>query len=72
MKDLTGERGWEYAFTKQLKERIEQWRIGLEEGKLEDVPYIRGRIRGIRDCLDDLTDVRKRFNLDEDQDIDFE
>lgn len=72
MKVLTSTRGWQYAYTKQLKDRIEGLREALEQSAIEDVPYIQGRIRGIRDCLDDLTDVRKRFNVDEDEDIDSE
>lgn len=78
MKDLSSARGWEYAYLKALKEKVERLRTGLEGGDnrretdLETFHYICGQIRGIRDCITDLTEVRDRFNVDADKDLELE
>jgi hypothetical protein len=68
MKDLSGARGWEYAYRKELEAEIEIMRDALEDSG-EEHNYLRGQIRGIRIAISRLTEVRERFNADEDEDI---
>ena len=72
MKDLTSSRGWEYAFQKLLESEIEIMRDTLENGEnreLSQFVYLCGQIRGIRVAIKDLSEVRERFNVDDDKDL---
>ena len=72
MKELTGSRGWEYAFQKLLESEIEILRDSLENGEnreLAQFQFLCGQIRGIRVAIKDLSEVRERFNVDEDKDF---
>lgn len=71
MKDLSGQRGWEYAYRKKLAEEVENLRDALEksEGRtMEEYHYICGKIRGFKLALDEMTTAREKFKLDDDAD----
>jgi hypothetical protein len=73
MKQLTGSRGWEYAYKKGLEERVAGLHLEQEkcEGRtLEQFAYLCGQIRGIRDAIRDLAEVRERFHTENDGDQD--
>jgi hypothetical protein len=75
MNNLSGARAWEYVYVKALKERMQDLKDSLVGGddrkscEPETYHYICGQIRGIQVCIDDLTEMRKRFNLDQDEDL---
>lgn len=72
MKQLSGSRGWEYAYKKELEGEIERLRNDLEkcqDRSLETWNYLCGQIYGIRVAIDRLIDVRDRFNVDRDEDL---
>lgn len=76
MRELSGARGWEYAYKKALEDKVEVLRDCLETcvsqaGQREDmdVGFLCGQIHGIRESIKELSDVRERFNLDDDEDL---
>lgn len=72
VKDLAGSRAWEYAYSKGLEAEIENLRDSLENGEgrgLGEYQYLCGQIRGIRVALNALTEVRDRYNADDDVDL---
>jgi hypothetical protein len=75
MKNLSGSRGWEYAYRKDLEQLIADLRDGLEGGDerkscdVETYHYICGKIHGIRVAISKLTEMQARFNLDRDEDL---
>lgn len=66
--ELSSARGWEYAYEKGLKEELERLRDALENSEPSTCEFLRGQIRGIRVAISDLSEVRQRFNVDQDQD----
>lgn len=72
MRQLSGSRGWEYAYRKALDEELERLHLDVEkcEGRtVETWNYLCGQIYGIRVAIDHLTEVRDRFNVDRDEDL---
>jgi hypothetical protein len=72
MKELASSRAWEYAFLKLLESEIENLRDSLENGEnreLGEFQFLCGQIRGIRVAIKELTEVRERFNVDDDVDL---
>lgn len=73
MKQLTSSRGWEYAYEKELEEQLARLRRDLEEraeGRdLAQFQYLCGKIRGIRMAIDQLTEIREKYRLDDDVDL---
>jgi hypothetical protein len=69
MRELTGARGWEYAYEKGLEAKLELLRDQMEARVTEDYQYLCGQIRGIRVAIDELHEVRSRFNRDDDADL---
>lgn len=71
MKDLSGQRGWEYTYKKKLEDDIELLRDALEisEGRtMEQYHYMCGKLRGIRAALEEMSEAREKFKLDDDAD----
>lgn len=74
MKELSGQRAWEYTFQKKLEDEIENLRDALEGGDNRDgvttanIHYLSGKIKGLKWALDEMEDARKRFKLDDDAD----
>jgi hypothetical protein len=69
MRQLTGARGWEYAYEKALDDKLERLRDQLESGDLGNYQYLCGQIHGIRVAIKEMSETRSRFNLDEDSDV---
>ncbi|HXA25607.1 MAG TPA: hypothetical protein VNW90_25290 [Acetobacteraceae bacterium] len=69
MRQLVGSRGWEYAYEKALVEQLERLRDQLESGTKANYQYLCGQIHGIRVAIKELSEIRHRFNLDEDSDV---
>jgi hypothetical protein len=72
MKELTGSRAWEYAYLKGLESQIENLRDSLENGENRGVgefQFLCGQIRGIRVAITELTEMRERYNADDDVDL---
>ena len=72
MKELTGARGWVYAYKKVLEEKLESYREALEDGEGRDLGFflfLSGKIRGIRESIKELSEVEERFNVDGDKDL---
>lgn len=76
MKDLSGQRGWEYAYKKKLEDEIEVLRDALEitetefpKGRsMEEYHFVSGKVRGLRIALKEMADAREKFKLDDDAD----
>ena len=66
---LTSARGWEYAYEKTLEERLERLRNQLEAAVQGNYQYLCGEIHGIRVAIKELSEVRSRFNRDDDADL---
>lgn len=64
---------WEYAFARAMREKRDQLETQIVEGGASDYPAYRelvGQIRGIQNCMTELTQVRARLvNPDGDRDI---
>lgn len=69
MRQLSGQRGWEYAYEKALEEKLESLRDQLEGGDPATYLQLCGEIHGIRVAIKELSEVRSRFNLDDDADV---
>lgn len=69
MKQLSGARGWEYAYKKELETQLELNRTALESAVDGNFHYLRGQIRGIRDAIELLEKARKDYRLDDDTDF---
>lgn len=72
MKQLSGARGWEYAYRKELEDKLARLRQVLEDGEGRELPqfqYLCGQIRGIREAIDVLGEVQKNYRLDDDADF---
>lgn len=73
MKQLSGVRGWEYAYGKELEDKLARLRSDLEEraeGRdLAQFQYICGKICGIREAIDELAVARHKYRLDDDADL---
>jgi len=69
--NLSGARGWEYAYKKELENKLEVLRDALENGQTlpaQEFSFLCGQIRGIRLAIAELSDTRARFNVDDDAD----
>jgi hypothetical protein len=69
MMQLSGTRGWEYAYVKALEEKLERLRDQLESGTEVYYQYLCGQIHGIREAIADFSEARSRFNPDGDADL---
>jgi hypothetical protein len=69
MKQLTGDRGWEYAYKKELERQLEVFRNQLEGTEDNSIHYIRGVIHGIRVCIKELSEARSKHRQDGDADF---
>lgn len=72
MKQLSGVRGWEYAYRKALDDRLAVLRNTLENGQgreLAEFQYLCGQIRGIREAIAELDETRLKYRLDDDADF---
>jgi hypothetical protein len=69
VKQLTGSRGWEYAYEKALEEKLERLRDQLESGDLPGYQYLCGQIHGIRVAIKEMSEVRTRYSRDDDADL---
>lgn len=73
MRQLTGSRGWEYAYEKELDDKLANLRRDLEERaegrNLAQFQYLCGKIRGIREAIELLAETRQKYRLDDDADF---
>lgn len=72
MKQLSAQRGWEYAYRKALDEKLAGLRETLENGegrRGREYQYLCGKIRGIREAIDQLDQTRQDYRLDDDADF---
>lgn len=76
MKELSGQRGWEYVYKKKLEGEIEVLRDALEisevelpKGRtMEQYHFLCGKLRGFKLALEEMAEARDRFKLDDDAD----
>ena len=69
MRQLTGTRGWEYAYEKALEDQLARLHEQLESGQTEQYQFLCGQIRGIRVAIKEMSEARSRFNRDDDADL---
>jgi hypothetical protein len=69
MRQLTSARGWEYAYEKVLEDKLASLHIQLEARVDADYQYLCGQIHGIRVAITELSEIRSRFNQDNDADL---
>lgn len=72
MKQLSGQRGWEYAYRKALEDKLADLRATLERGEgreLGQFQYLCGKICGIREAIELMIETHNEYRLDDDADL---
>ena len=73
MKQLSGSRGWEHAYKKEVEHKLAGLRAMLEhpshERTLGEFQFLCGKIRGISEAIDLLDETLGKYRLDDDADL---
>jgi hypothetical protein len=69
MRQLAGDRGWEYAYKKALEEQLAVYREQLEASGEGPTQYLRGVIYGIRVAIGEMSEARLKHRQDGDADF---
>lgn len=70
MRQLSGARGWAYAYRKTLEDELAVKLEFMGEGVVEaNLRYLQGEIHGIRVAISLLEKAQKDYRLDDDADF---